>query len=452
MYKIENKKFYKEITLLALPIAGQYLISQILQLLDNVMVGTLGEECISAVAISGTLAWLIMTFFMGFASGASVLSAQEYGRKNLGQMRTLAATTIRINLMVSLIFFLLATFFPASLMSLYTNQTGIIEQGVTYVSIIKYSIPLYGISSALVSMLQSGKNVKIGLINTMVSTLVNAGLNYILIFGKFGFPVLGLKGAAIATLIARFCEFCIVMVYVLCIEKEIQFRLFDLKNRLTLDVFKTLMKVSLPILAIEVLGNLVSSVQTSITGHISAFYIAANSIVHTAWVIPSTLSFGISIAAGVMIGNVIGEGNKEKVYAYGNRFVSFGYVFGVFNSIVLTLILPVIMSYYHVSSDTLDLASKMGRLAIVTVFFISTSSIVCNGVIKASGQTQTLLKIDILSNWAIAIPLGYICAFILKVPVHYLYLILRSGNIFKSIWGIHKVKGNHWLNELKKVE
>lgn len=441
-----DKKFYKEVMLLAIPIAGQYLISQILQLLDNLMVGSLGEDSISAVSISFTFAWLVMTFFMGFASGSSVLSAQEYGRKNIEKMKTLTATAMRFNLGVALLFFFLSTFFPKEILSLYTNQEAIIQKGIVYISIIKYSIPLYAITTTFVSMLQAGRNVKLGFINTMISCIVNAVLNYVLIFGKFGFPVLGLKGAAIATLIARIVEFLVCIAYVFFIEKEIKFTYSDFFKRLNNKTLRSLISVTLPILAIEVLNNLVSSVQTSLTGHISRVYIAANSIVHTAWVIPSTLSFGVAMAAGVMIGNTIGEGDQEKVYTYAQRFVGFGFVFGIFNSLVLTIILPIIKGFYNVSLDTLTLTTQMGRLATITVFFISIATIVCNGVIKASGQTQKLLKIDIISNWLIAIPFGYFAAYVLKVPVHYLYLILRSGNIYKSIWGIIKIKRKNWLS------
>lgn len=446
---IKDKDFYKEIFVLALPVAGQFLISQILQLLDNIMVGTLGEDCISAVAISFTFIWLVMTFFMGFASGSSILSAQEYGRKNIEKMKQLTATAICLNLVVAIVFFVLSSIYSPQILRLYTNQEDVIAKGVEYISIMKYSIPLYAITTTFVSMLQAAKNVKIGFINTIVSCFVNAGFNYVLIFGKFGFPALGITGAAIATLIARFCEFIVVFVYIFYMEKEIGFQSKDLWGRLDPSDFKTLIKVTLPILAIEILNNLVSSVQTSITGHISKYYVAANSIVHTAWVIPSTLSFGVSMAAGIMIGNTIGEGNQEKVQTYAKKFVSFGVIFGIINSFVLTLILPIISAQYHVSKETLELAAKMGRLAVVTVFFISIATIVCNGVIKASGQTQKLLFVDILSNWVIAIPLGYVCAFILKVPVHYIYLILRSGNIFKSIWGVIKIYSGTWYTKKK---
>lgn len=386
-----------------------------------------------------------MTFFMGIASGSSVLSAQEYGRKNIEKMKRLTATAIRCNMLIAFIFFFISTFFPSEVLGLYTNHNGIIQKGVEYIQYMKFAIPLYAITSALISMLQAAKNVKLGLINTMVSCFVNAGLNYVLIFGHFGFPALGLKGAAIATLIARIAEFIVCIVYVFMIEKDICFQPKDFFGNIDRQTLKNLLKVTLPIVAIEVLGNLVSSVQTSLTGHISRYYIAANSIVHTAWVIPSTLSFGISMAAGVMIGNTIGEGIKEKVFTYANRFVVFSFIFGIFNSVVLMFILPVIMSFYNVSTETLELTVKMGSLALITVFFISVAQIVCNGVIKASGQTEKLLKIDIISNWLIAIPFGYFAAFVLKVPVHYLYLILRSGNIFKSLWGIWKVRQKNWV-------
>ncbi|MCF0107289.1 MAG: MATE family efflux transporter [Holdemanella sp.] len=445
MEKRKYSSFYKEIFVLALPIAGQHLISQVLQLIDNIMVGSLGEDSISAVAINFTFTWLIMTFFMGFSSGSSVLCAQEYGRKNIAKMKALTATVIRINLVIAAIMFTVGTIFPSQILSLYTNQQGVVQKGVEYFSVIKYSIPVFAVNFALISMLQAAKNVKIGFINTTISCVVNAGLNYLLIYGKFGFPCLGVKGAAIATLVARLVELGIVLFYIFFMEKTLNFKVSDFFLRLDKESFKTLFKVSIPILVIEILSNLVSSVQTSITGHISPYYIAANSIVHTAWVIPSTLSFGISMASGVMIGNVIGEGDMEKVQAYAEKFVGFGVLFGIINSAVLTIILPIIMAQYNVTAETLDLAGKMGKLAIVTVFFISVASIVCNGVIKASGNTRTLLILDIVANWVIAIPLGYICAFVIKVPVHYLYLILRGGNIVKGVWGTYKVKTKSWM-------
>lgn len=442
--------FVKEFVVLGMPIALQNLITLVLNLADNVMVGSLGEAVISAVTVSTTFLWLSMTAIMSMASGSSILCAQAWGRKDKATIKKTTAFTLCVNMAIAIIFFVLMSAFSSQIITLYSNIDGILAPAMTYFSIMKWSLPMMAVSTTLANCLQSVRNVKFGFFNTVGSTLINVLFNYLLIFGHFGFPQLGVAGAAIATLISRFVEVTIIFIYVFFVEKNLGFRLSDFDPKLGWIQIRSVLKVTFPILLMEISNNLVVSAQTMITGHVSNYYISANSIVHNAWTIPNAFCFGLGAAASIMIGNTIGEGDRRKCDLMARRFVPVTLVLGVLASFGLRILLPIIRSFYDIQPVTEDLVFKMGNIAAITVMFISLRYVTCNGIIRASGKTFQILIGDVLSSWVIAVPVGYLCAFVFHLPAQYLYFILRLGNVTMALWGVWMVLSGRWLKKGKR--
>lgn len=443
----ENKTFLKNILMIAFPIAMQNLLSQILTLIDNLMVGTLGEECISAVSVCTTFLWLSYTFNSGICGGASILCAQEYGRKNYSKIKNIFSISLVINLLINDIFFLILKYFPENILKIYSNVPELLIPGIEYYEIIKYSLICTAVTLSITNVLQSMKNVKLSFYNSLISCLCNIIFNWLFIFGNLGFPAMGVRGAALGTVLARIVEMSISIIYFLFIEKDLKFKISEFNLFLTKKELLTLIRVTVPILIMDVLMNLTSSAQTMITGRISKYYVTANSIVHTTYMLPNTFSVGLSVAAGIMIGNKIGENDNTKVQKEAERFVYASIVFGIINSIMLFCLFPIISDFYQVSSETLQLAKRMSLAAEFSVFFMPVSYILCNGVIKAKGNTSTLLRIDFLSNWLISIPIGFFFSFYLNCPAEYLYVILRLSYVIKGLWGIWQIRSKKWLCE-----
>ncbi len=443
----KQKSFWKELIIIAMPISLQFLINMVLIMVDNIMIGRLRESNITAVSICTTFLWLASTFYQGASEGLVIVSARAYGHKDIEKIRRTFTLVALINLCVGVLFFLVTSLFPRQILSLYTDIDDVIAPSLEYLRIAKYSVLFSSISTTTVMVFQAMKKVRIGLVNTIFSCGVKVLLNYLLIYGNLGFPALGIRGAAISSSACRLLEMIIMLIYLFFIDKELNFRPFNLKVETDVYAIKTLVTITYPLLIIDVLNNLVSSVQTMITGHISEYYVAANSIVHNSWVLPSIGSFGLSMAAGVMVGNEIGKGNEDDIDHYGKRFMIIAAVFGLFNASLVQVMMPIISSFYSVEAATLDLARKMSYFASITTFFNTFSNVVCSGVIKSSGKTRVLLMIDLLSNWLLAIPLGYLAAFVLKWPVEWLYIILRGGNLVKSIWGADQIIRKKWFKK-----
>ncbi len=445
----ETKNFIRDVVVLALPVGFQFLINNVVNLIDGVMIGTLGEASITAVSISTTFLWLVSTFVMGIANGATIIGAQDYGKGRLDRIKRLLSIVCVISVILSLIFFVIMSVFPVQIIQIYTNIDSVIEPGCEYFKYIKYSLVFNAISVSIVTILRSVRSVKLGLYNSLMSCLSNVFFNWVFIYGHLGFPAMGVAGAALGTLIARLIEFIVSIVYLLYFEKNLRFRLSDFQPSLDRDSIRQWVKITLPLLLIDIQMNLASSVQTMITGRISDSYISANAIVHNSWMLPNVFLMGVSMAASIMIGNAIGLGDKEKAKRDSQRFVGASVAFGIFGGIMVQIILPILSSFYRVTDTTLLLAKDMGYAASISVLFLGASSILCNGVIKAGGMTNKILIVNIVSTWVIAIPLGYLGAFVFHWSAPVIYLILRAGNIFKSIWAWMQLRNDHWISAIE---
>ncbi|MBR5004078.1 MAG: MATE family efflux transporter [Erysipelotrichaceae bacterium] len=389
--KGETRLFIKELFTLALPIGFQSLINNLVNMIDSVMIGTLGEACISAVSVSGTFLWLANTFIMGLAGGASVVMAQDYGRGEIKRIKHLFSFVMLACVLCSVFFFVIVTLFPVQILKLYSNMPSMIEPGVSYLNIIRYSMVLNMLTLAIIFMLRSVRSVQLGLYNSIFSCVSNVFFNWVFIFGNLGAPAMGVAGAALGTLIARIIEMVVSIVYLFFMEKNLKFRLSDFNPILDMAVLKQYMQIAIPLLAIDVFTNFSSSVQTMITGRVNELYLSANSIVHNSWMLPSVFLGGASMAASVMIGNSIGRQNFEKAKRDSFRFIYASAIFGLFSGLMVQVICPILSTYYHVLPETLLLAKQMSYAATISVFFQSMAIILCNGVIKSGGMTNRIL-------------------------------------------------------------
>ncbi len=445
---MENRKFIKEILVLALPVGFQQIINLFVTLCDNLMIGSLGEASISAVAICTTYFWLSITFTNGLAGGALIIAAQEYGRNNLEKIKKLLSLILMIGLIIGFIFFVVTSLFPVQILRIYSNVEDIIEPGLAYLKYIKYCFPILSLNYGIIILLRSVRSVKLGFYTSLISCGFNVFLNWVFIYGNLGAPQMGVAGAALATSISYFIQFLVSIIYLLCFEKNLQFKIRDFNPFVGKELFKNFLYVSIPLLCIDIMYNFSSSAQTMITGRISENYVTANSIVHMGWQIPDVFTQGIAMAASIIIGNSIGAKNYEKAKKDSLRFVVTSICIGIFMAFSLQMILPLLLAFYDVTLETKELAIQMGYAASITVFFGACCAILSNGVIKSGGYTNQLLRIDTISIWLIAIPLGFIGAFVLEWPAPVLYIVLRSGNIVKTIWSFYRLRKDDWIKDL----
>lgn len=445
---MDTKRFYKDFFKIAIPAAFQTLLSQMVILIDNFMVGSLGEATISAVSLIGNYTWFSSTFSLALGGGAAIIGSQYGGKQEYRKIDKLLSLNIVLSGLVGLYFYLACSINPQEIVNSYTKFPVIMEPALEYIDIIKHSFVINSVSQVILIVLRSVRSVKVGLYNTIFTLISKTVLNYLLIFGKFGMPTMGVKGAAIATLFSRIGEFVITVVYLLFVEKRLCFKIKFFNPFISLEELKQFIVVTFPILVTSVLGAYVSKVQTQISGNISTYYIAANSIVHTTWMIASCWLWGFSQGCNVMVGEQLGRNNYELAKSDSVRFIKISILIGILGGIAIQLILPLISSQYNVTIETLKLAKEMSYAACINVFFLSVSNMICEGILKSGGKTKKILYVELAANWLIAIPLGYILSFKYSAPAAIVYFTLRSANLIKTIWGLYAFKKGDWMATL----
>lgn len=451
MNNSDNRAFVRRVLTLAVPITIQAVISLSVNLIDNLMIGRLGDIVISACSLATSFYMLFQCTIMGIANGGIIVITQYWAQKNIAEIKKLIAFCLLASTACGLLLGLVGYAFPVQILSIYSDKTFLYEQGSMYLRIISLSFVMTGISSALIMILRAIDNVKFGLRLSIVSCLVNVFLNYIMIFGKFGFPVMGLKGAGIATVIARGIELVACLVYLFAKEKELRFRFGDLMDLSDKGQIISLLKVSLPIFISESYIMINSTFQTMISGHLSETYMTANSVIHNIWLLCNVFSQGISASAGVIIGHDIGEDpSLRTAYHNAERLTVMVIIVGILSGLLVLATGPFIISLYNISDEAHAICNELLLASAIVVFFMSCQSGITKGIVRAGGKTGTVLLIDIVSSLLVGIPLGYLCALVWKLNPFVIYVALRSNYIALTVWGLYKIRKQNWIIKLKQ--
>lgn len=444
-----EKSFYKLLFGISIPIAMQNLITFAVSMIDTLMVGSLGETQLASVAIANNLFFVLMILLFGLSSGTNIMIAQYWGKKDTSTIHKILSIMYRACLIIVLIFVSIALFFPKGFMSIFTPETQVIEAGASYLRIVCIGYLFYGITNCTIMMLRAVNTVKISIVVYTVSLVVNAFFNYVLIFGKFGAPALGIRGAAIATVMARVSEFIIITVYMYFHEKKIKLRV---KHLLHVDkvLLKDYAKNCTPVLFNELLWSTGSSMISVVVGRMGPSVVSANSINSVAQQFVSVFIFGLSNAAAVIIGNTIGQGRKDKVKEYAFTIGVFSVFVGIMAGTIIYLIRPIIVDFYNFSEGTKNMAMEIMGITSIVLIFQALGSNMMMGVLRGGGDAKFVLLNDLLFMWTVAIPGGFIAAFLLKLPLPFVFLILRCDEIIKSVVSVFRVASGKWIRDVTK--
>ena len=440
--------FMRRALALALPIAAQRVVSLLVNLLDNLMVGSLGDTAISACSLGNQFFTLYLCVITGLIGGAVIIATQAWGNRDAAAVKRMTSAGIWLCFLAGLLFSMLTLRFPENIIKIYTDQSPLFAPGASYLGILAWSFLPYALTTAVTMMLQAVGSVRIGFYIECVNSALNALLNWILIFGKLGAPALGLEGAAIATVIARYAGLVIAILYLFRLEKSLGFRFRDLLSLPDRTEWLVYARCGLPILIGDTLIMLNSMVQTMITGRISDVYIAANSIVHVIWQIAILTGSGFERASAIMVGGDIGAGDMDLAQRDGERFLGLSLLQGLVSAVVVLAIGPVLLSFYNVSAETAAVARTMIGSASVVVFTMAVQYIVTKGVIRSGGKTRQVMVVDLLSCACFGLPLGYLAAFVLRWPPYAIYIVIRSDYLVKAIWGVVQLKRKKWILRL----
>ncbi len=446
---VRDTYFYKSFFSLTLVIAVQNLIAFSVNLADSMMLGAYNETALSAAAVCNQLQFLLQMMLNGIVAGLVVICAQYWGRRETEPIKKLFAVAFWLAVGMSVFLSLLALLFPGRLLAILTNEVGVIEEAKKYLRIIAFSYVIFAFTSASIGVMRSIERVYIGFWVSLSALFVNITLNYMLIYGRWGMPEMGIKGAAIATLISRVFELIVVVFYSRVLDKRLKLRLADI-FKLEKSYFKDFLKTGMPTVLSSTSWGIAMAAQGAILGRLGASTIAASSIATTIFQVAVVLAGGSANAANVVIGKAVGRGNMEKVKEYAKTMQILFLIIGAVTGLALFAGRDFIIGFYNVTPETADLAKRFVLVLSITVLGTAYQMPSLTGIVAGGGDTKFVLYNDIIFMWCIVLPLASLSAFALHLPVIYTFIFLKSDQILKCAVALVKVNRFKWIKILTR--
>ncbi len=447
---VREKGFYKRIAALSLPIAAQSIITYSVSLLDNIMVGKLGETAVSGVYIANQITSFLQMFVTGISAALLVLAAQYWGKNDKGSVKSVISIAFKLCFAAASLLFFAMFFFTDDILSLFTDEADVISAGAEYVKIISFTYLPFCIANVLVASMRCVETVGIGTKTALAALIVNLFLNWVLIFGKLGMPVLGIRGAAIATLISRLTELSIMLVYVLKIDKKLKIRLREL-CRFGSPHMRNFFKYGAPVIAGDMVWGLNLMTQGAIVGHLGTPAIAAVSIANTMFALISVGSYGIRDGAAIIIGKTVGTGDFDRVRQYAKTLQLLFLCVGAVTGLIVLLSSRVVPFFYNnMDTETLHITRQMLYVLSVTVVGTSYQMATLTGIVRAGGATHFVLINDMIFVWLVAVPSALVAAFVLGAPAWAVFACLKCDQILKCPVAFIKCNRFRWIKNLTK--
>lgn len=448
---IHEKSFYKTFALLTLSLALQNLLTYGVNLADNLMLGAYSETSLSGSALCNQIQFFLQMLVVGASEGAVVMGTQYYGKGRFEPIVHTIGTAVRFGGAIAGVMFLLILLFPGQVLSLFTNDLAVISEGIKYLQIICFTYLVFTVTNILTASLRSIGIVKIGYIISASTLFLNIILNTCLIYGNFGFPELGIHGAAVATLCSRIAELLIVIWYLKYREHSLN---LSIKKLIFIDrsYIDDYTKTALPVLTSQAQWGLAQMVQTGVLGHLGASAIAANSIATIVFQIITVVVYGSASASGILIGWTIGENREDKIKPIVKTLEIMFLTIGILSGLVIYIIREPVLTLYHISPHAKSLAMQF--MAVLSLTAVGTSyQMSCdNGIIRGGGSTSFSMKMNLVSMWLILLPISMIGAFIFHLPPVIVFFLLKWDQLYKAIPVFIKLHRWKWITKVTREE
>ncbi len=446
----DSKKFYGTFSRLFFTLAFQNIITLSVNLADNIMLGAYSESALSGVTAVNQIQFVFQQILIALGDGIVIVGGQYLGKKKTKEFKDIAAIAMRSAAAVSVVLFVLVSLFPRQILGIFTDSREIIGEGVKYLGTVKYTYLMFAVSMILLATMRAASKVKIALYMSVMALAINCSVNYVLIYGKLGFPALGAQGAAIGTIVARGAELAVLSVYVFKKDRVIEMRPRDcISSNKTLagDYFRVIS----PTVITSALWGLNTAAQTAIFGHMSDSAIAANSAASNLYMTVKSFAVGAASATGIIVARTIGEGDIPLLREYVKKLQRLFVAVGICGGVLLFFIrIPILSLYRGFDSETFELANTF--LMILSVVFVGMAyQMPCNiGIVKGGGQTLYTMIVDLVSIWGIVIPLSLFAAFVLDASPEAVVWCLNSDQIFKCIPAFLMVNYGKWVKKLTR--
>ena len=449
---LKKQNLLKNVIRLALPISLQQMLAASFHLVDTAMVVRLGTTPTAALGVSGRWFFLINLTFFGFASGMSVMVSQYWGMHDIKNIRKSFGMGLINAMAVGLIMTFLIFLFTPQFLSVFTNDRLVISEGVKYLKIACWTFLPMSISFIFSYLLRSTEVVILPLITTVISVIANTALNYVLIFGKLGFPELGIRGAAIATLMSATLQMLLI-VSISYIKKNVAAAKFRELFGLGRDFVKKYYVLALPVLANEVLWALGVSVYNMVFGRMGSDNYAAFTIYGSIEQLMFTFFIGICSACAVIVGKMVGRGEAQQAYATAKKFMIYGTMFAFAMGVAVIFVRNPIISLLSVPDP--QTAAMVSRLLLIYAFAIPLyilPFIAIVGIFRSGGDTKRGLIYDVINVWFIGVPIVGIAGLVLKLQFEWVFGLMWTEHIVKTIMCLFYFRSRKWIRRLTVSE
>lgn len=443
-----QKQFYRQIGTLVVPIVIQNLLSAAVNSADVVMLNYVGQSAISAVSLAAQYAQILFMFFYGLGTGASILCAQYFGKGEWEPIRAVEGIAMRISLTASILFAGAAVTIPELMMKLFTEDVELIELGAEYLRIVSIAYLCWGIIEVYLAILRSVGRAVITMSMNVLAFSLNIILNAVFIFGLYGAPKLGVAGVAIATSVSRLAElFACIIVSGRTKEIKLNPAYMLIRNKL---LFGDFVKLAVPALLNDVLWGAAFSMYSVILGHLGTDAVAANSLVTVVRNFGTVFCFGVASAGGILVGNVLGENKIEKAKDYTSRVMKLTILTGIAGGLVVLAITPLVMRFADLSETAMGYLRVMLFINSYYVIGIAVNTTLIAGIFRAGGDSRFGCICDGITMWCYAVPLGFFAAFVLKLPVLWVYFLLCTDEFAKWPAVIKRYRSGKWLKNITR--
>lgn len=444
-----DRVFLKKTVKIALPVAMQGMLNTVVNLVDNLMIGSLGATAIASVGLANKIFFVFTLLVFGVNSGSGILAAQFWGNKDVKNIRKVLGLALTLAVAGSVAFMIPAFTKPELLMRIFTTSDASIRMGAAYLAVAAFSYPCTAITNTYVGMLRAVNRVKEPVIISCAAIVTNICFNYILIFGKFGAPAMGVTGAALATLIARVVEVVLILGVVYLGKTPIAGRAGDMFgwSRAFLSKFFV---TALPVIVNEFIWGLGTAIYSMAYGRMGDDAVAAITIATTIQDLVVVLFQGLSAATAVILGNEMGAGQLKKAETYGKNFFILQFIVTAVTSLLCVAGRWQFIALYQPGISD-QVAEAVSRCIIVFALFspfrmFNYVNVV--GVLRSGGDTAMCLFIDTSGVWFIGIPLAFIGGLVLKQPIHIVYGMVTLEEVYKAVIGYIRYRQKKWLRNL----
>lgn len=448
--QIGKNNFTEKLLVLVLPIAFQQFMLAAVSASDALMLGKVDQNSLSAVSLAGQIQFILNLFIAAMTIGMSIFTAQYWGKGDKKSIEKIFTMVIKVTVIVSGIFFIIALCFPEVLMSIFTKDTILVSIGSRYLRIVSISYLLCGISQIYLCVM---KNTALAVKSTIISStvvIINIFLNGILIFGLMGFPKMGIVGASVATVVARIIEL-IWAIFDSLKDGHIKLNIKYMKTD-NPSMKKDFWKYTLPVLGNEIVWGCGFAMTSIIMGHLGTDAVAANSVASIVRNLTACFCIGIGSGGGIIIGNELGAGHLSKAKEYGKRLCKISIISGAISGIFIILMIPFIVNCVQLSANSHEYLKWMLVMSSYCMIGKSINSVTVGGIFCAGGDSKFGFVCDTITLWCITVPLGLISAFLLDLPVLAVYFIVNLDEIIKLPAVYKNYKRYKWIKDLTSME